>query len=209
MKKIISYFLLSVLLMFSFGIFAGSQLDNIRLYTAKGDYFTIYDDPQVKNIIGIFPKKEIGSIPHSAEFMGISANDRDGYKFLVSRAYGYNIIGYAKISDLTQIPLPTVKGELFQVLLDNYNSLQRIEFGGIFAFLTSQRSLTPPTLDIVVKKIFIMADIVEKQAYAKDMYALWKECNPDAEHLTINFVKEYPSRDEKVILKIQDGVIIQ
>ncbi|MCL5261347.1 MAG: hypothetical protein M1561_06750 [Gammaproteobacteria bacterium] len=213
MKKLTSLFLSCCILIISTSVFADfnalekirqyaanyNALESIQLYTAKKAYLTIYDVKNIKSIIALFPK--------GTQFIGhkISGNDRPGYKFLVAR--NYKLIGYAKETDLTKLAIPNDRYEQFQLLLDDYNIMQRIEIGGTFASIIGG-NIESSTLEIYVHEIFTMADVATRKQYAKEMYQLWKMCNPKAEHLSINFVSRSLSGINKVVFKIQDGVIV-
>lgn len=182
-----------------------NAVENLQLFVPKGDQVTFYSGEDQKTVIAIIPK---GNMDYRNAFIGhrINGADRPGYKFLVSRSK-YGLMGLAKESEIKQIPLPSDKYELFQLLLDDYNKLQSIDIGGTYGAVIVGNGEEPATVGIYVHAIFDDAAMAAKQQYAKEMYALWKACNPGTPHLTVKFIQRSITKGNKVILVITDGVV--
>lgn len=167
-----------------------------QLYVAKNKTLAIYDVYTQKKLIAIFPS-------NTQFFSYPGTRNPEGWKFLTAREF--NISGYAKQSDIVQIALPTDSYERFQLLLDDYNKLQNIEFGGTFANI-SNRNIDHSILELYVHRIFLITDETTKKQYAKDMYKIWSDCNPNEQHLTIKFIIRSIAGSDKTVFQITDGI---
>lgn len=197
-----AYFLFCIFaLCFSFSCLANFDLlKKLSIYAAKNSSFTLYTtDLSSKNSIA-----EI-SCPKNMQFIELPGNYKQGYKYLAARKV--NLAGYAEDSDIVKLSLPTDRYEKFQLLLDYNNISERITTGGTFANISSG-SADPLALNIYVHDTFIGATVAAKQLYAKQMYLYWQECNPDAKHLTVNFIKRSISSNDKIVAQIKDNVVV-